>query len=127
LFCGDTLFVMGCGRLFEGTAEQMWHSLQKLKALPADTQIYCTHEYTQNNGRFALTLEPDNQALQEKMLQVAALRANNQPTVPSTMAEELATNPFLREGSTYIQKTLDLINAPPIEIFAKVRELKDRF
>jgi hydroxyacylglutathione hydrolase len=127
LFCGDTLFVMGCGRLFEGTAEQMWHSLQKLKALPADTQIYCTHEYTQNNGRFALTIEPDNQALQEKMQQVAALRANNQPTVPSTMAEELATNPFLREGSTSIQKTLNLINAPPIEIFAKVRELKDRF
>ncbi|MGR8941858.1 MAG: hydroxyacylglutathione hydrolase [Gammaproteobacteria bacterium] len=127
LFCGDTLFVMGCGRLFEGTAEQLWHSLQRLKALPADTLIYCTHEYTQNNGRFALTVEPDNQALQDKMRRVAALRANNQPTVPSTLAEELATNPFLREDSPSLRKTLGLLDSMPVEIFAKVRQLKDRF
>ena len=127
LFCGDTLFVMGCGRLFEGTAEQLWHSLQKLKKLPGKTQIYCTHEYTQNNGRFALTVEPDNLALQEKMHRVDKLRAQNQPTVPSTLAEELATNPFLREDSDSIRKTLGLHDAEPLKIFAKVRELKDRF
>ena len=85
LFCGDTLFVMGCGRLFEGNAEQLWHSLQKLKCLPEATRIYCTHEYTQNNGRFALNLEPDNQALQLKMAAVDQLRAKQHPTVPSTI------------------------------------------
>ncbi|MEC4748297.1 hydroxyacylglutathione hydrolase [Methylomicrobium sp. Wu6] len=127
LFCGDTLFVMGCGRLFEGTAEQLWHSLQRLKALPADTQFYCTHEYTQNNGRFALTLEPDNQALRERMQRVAALRANNRPTVPSTIGEELATNPFFREDSPSLQKAIGLVNATPVQIFAEVRRLKDRF
>ena len=100
LFCGDTLFVMGCGRLFEGTAEQLWHSLQKLKALPKATLVYCTHEYTQTNGRFALTVEPDNQHLQQKMLEVNRLRSNNKLTVPTTIAEELATNPFFREDSS---------------------------
>ncbi|WP_024297890.1 hydroxyacylglutathione hydrolase [Methylomicrobium lacus] len=127
LFCGDTLFVMGCGRLFEGTAEQLWQSLQRLKALPADTRIYCTHEYTQNNGRFALTLEPDNRALAEKMQRVAELRANNRPTVPSTIGEELATNPFFREDSPSLQKTLGLRDATPIQIFTEVRRLKDAF
>jgi hydroxyacylglutathione hydrolase len=127
LFCGDTLFVMGCGRLFEGTAEQMWDSLQRLKALPADTRIYCTHEYTQNNGRFALTVEPDNQALIEKMRRVAELRARNQPTVPSTIGEELATNPFFREDSPSIQESIGLRGAPPVQTFAEIRRLKDRF
>jgi hydroxyacylglutathione hydrolase len=121
LFCGDTLFVMGCGRLFEGTAEQLWHSLQKLKALPKATKVYCTHEYTQANGRFALTVEPDNQRLQQRMIEVNLLRSNKQPTVPTTIAEELATNPFFREDSLGLQKTLGMTNSKPVEIFAKVR------
>jgi hydroxyacylglutathione hydrolase len=127
LFCGDTLFVMGCGRLFEGTAEQLWHSLQKLKALPTSTLVYCTHEYTQTNGRFALTIEPDNQYLQQRMIEVNRLRSNNQPTVPTTIAEELATNPFLREDSPEIQKSIGMSNSKRTDIFTKVRRLKDSF
>lgn len=127
LFCGDTLFVMGCGRLFEGTAEQLWHSLQKLKALPKATKVYCTHEYTQTNSRFALTVEPDNQALQQRMVAVNRLRGNNQPTVPTTIAEELATNPFFREDSVHLQKIISMTNSKPVEVFAKVRRLKDNF
>jgi hydroxyacylglutathione hydrolase len=127
LFCGDTLFVMGCGRLFEGTAEQMWHSLQKLKALPEPTQIYCAHEYTQTNGRFALTVEPDNQELQQRMGIVNQLRAEHLPTVPSTIEQELATNPFFREDSLALQETIKMAGKKPVEVFAEVRRLKDRF
>ncbi|NOU23858.1 MAG: hydroxyacylglutathione hydrolase [Methyloglobulus sp.] len=125
LFCGDTIFVMGCGRLFEGTAEQLWHSLQKLKALPKATLVYCTHEYTQANGRFALTVDPDNQQLQQRMIEVNRLRSNKQPTVPTTIAEELATNPFFREDSADLQKTIGMTHSKPVEIFAKIRRLKD--
>lgn len=128
LFCGDTLFSMGCGRLFEGTAEQMWHSLQKLKALPGDTRIYCAHEYTQANGRFALTLEADNPDLQQRMHEVAALREKNRPTLPSTIALEMATNPFLREHSPSLRKAVTANDADtPAQVFAKARLLKDRF
>lgn len=127
LFCGDTLFVMGCGRLFEGTAEQMWHSLQKLKALPPSTQLYCAHEYTQANGRFALTVEPDNPQLQQRMGVINQLRANHLPTVPSTIEQELATNPFFREDSVALQETVKMVNKKPVEIFAEVRRLKDSF
>jgi len=127
LFCGDTLFVMGCGRLFEGTVEQMWHSLQKLKALPAATNIYCAHEYTQTNGRFALTVEPDNRELQQRMDVINQLRANHQPTVPSTIEQELATNPFFREDSLALQETINMVNKKPVEVFAEVRRLKDNF
>ena len=127
LFCGDTLFSMGCGRLFEGSAEQMWHSLQQLKKLPKETQIYCTHEYTQANGRFAKTLEPDNQRLLQRIQQVDQLRAANKTTIPSTIKQELATNPFLRENSLAIQKSIDLEGQSAIEVFRKIRELKDSF
>lgn len=127
LFCGDTLFVMGCGRLFEGTAKQMWHSLQKLKALPASTQIYCAHEYTQANGRFALTVEPDNRQLQQRMEVINQLRANHLPTVPSTIKQELATNPFFREDSLALQETIKRVGKKPVEVFAEVRRLKDCF
>jgi hydroxyacylglutathione hydrolase len=127
LFCGDTLFVMGCGRLFEGTAEQLWHSLQKLKALPKETLVYCTHEYTQANGRFALTVEPDNQHLRQRMIEVNHLRRNNEPTVPTTIGDELATNPFFREDSADLQKTISMVNSKPVDVFAKVRRLKDSF
>lgn len=127
LFCGDTLFVMGCGRLFEGTAEQMWNSLEKLKALPSSTRIYCTHEYTQANGRFALSVEPDNSHTQQKMLEVQQLRAENKPTVPSTIEEERATNPFLRADSISIQKTLGLEYQSPVCVFTELRKRKDSF
>jgi hydroxyacylglutathione hydrolase len=127
LFCGDTLFVMGCGRLFEGSAEQLWHSLQKLKALPESTRIYCTHEYTQNNGRFALSVEPDNHLLQQKMERVYQLRGMQQPTVPSTIAEELATNPFFREDSIALQQNLKMTGQKPVDVFTEIRRLKDRF
>ncbi|MDO9168488.1 MAG: hydroxyacylglutathione hydrolase [Methylobacter sp.] len=127
LFCGDTLFVMGCGRLFEGTAEQMWHSLQKLKALPASTRIYCAHEYTQANGRFSLTVEPDNRQLQQRMELINQLRAKHLPTVPSTIEQELATNPFFREDSLALRETIKMVNKKPVEVFAEVRRLKDSF
>lgn len=127
LFCGDTLFVMGCGRLFEGTAEQMWHSLQKLKALPEATRIYCTHEYSQKNAQFALTIEPNNQALQQRMQIINELRAKQQPTVPSSIGQELATNPFFRQDSLALQKTIHMQGQNPIQIFAETRRLKDNF
>ena len=127
LFCGDTLFVMGCGRLFEGTPEQMYASLQKLKALPAETKVYCAHEYTQANGKFALSVESDNQVLQDKLQCVAELRRNNLSTVPSTIAEEIATNPFFRTESLSIQKNLDLVGAEQVDIFTALRKRKDVF
>lgn len=127
LFCGDTLFALGCGRLFEGTAAQMWDSLSQLRALPADTRVYCAHEYTQSNGRFAIHVEPDNAALVARLEEVAALRAAGKPTVPSTLAEECATNPFLRPESTSIQRTLGLVGAPPAEVLGATRALKDGF
>ena len=128
LFCGDTLFSLGCGRLFEGSAEQMWHSLQKLKALPGATRIYCAHEYTQANGRFALSLEADNQDLQQRLADVEVLRANSQPTLPSTIALEMATNPFLREDSVSLREAISARpDDSPIAVFAKIRKLKDQF
>jgi hydroxyacylglutathione hydrolase len=99
LFVGDTLFAMGCGRLFEGTAAQMFKNMQLFRTLPPETVVYCAHEYTQANGRFALTVEPENEALQARMVEVDALRAAGEPTVPTTIGAELATNPFLRAES----------------------------
>ena len=99
LFTGDTLFAMGCGRLFEGTAEQMWGNMQRLAALPPETQVFCGHEYTQSNGRYALVAEPDNALIRERMALVDRQRAANEPTVPFTLAEERATNPFLRAAT----------------------------
>ena len=95
-FVGDTLFAMGCGRLFEGSAEQMFENMRKLEALPGDTQVYCAHEYTQSNGRYALVAEPDNMALVARMADVDAMRARGEATVPTTIALERATNPFMR-------------------------------
>lgn len=96
LFCGDTLFAMGCGRLFEGTAAQMFDSLGKLMTLPDETRVYCAHEYTESNGRFALTAEPENAALAARQAEVVAMRGRGEPTVPSTIGLERATNPFTR-------------------------------
>jgi len=99
IFVGDTLFAMGCGRLFEGTAAQMWSNMQRLAALPSDTLVYCAHEYTQSNGRYALHAEPANQALAARMRDVDAMRARGEATIPTTIALERATNPFMRAGS----------------------------
>jgi len=127
LFCGDTLFMLGCGRLFEGTAAQMWHSLQKITALPPQTQLYCAHEYTLANARFALSVEPDNQALQQRVLKCQQQRAAQQPTVPATLAEELACNPFLRPNSVAIQQQLQMLGQTEQAVFAQLRYLKDSF
>jgi len=99
LFPGDTLFAMGCGRLFEGNATQMFANMQRFATLPPETIVYCAHEYTQSNGRYALTAEPDNDAIRARMTAVDAARAAGQPTLPTTIAAELATNPFLRAAS----------------------------
>ncbi len=127
VFTGDTLFLMGCGRLFEGTPPMMWASLTKLMALPDDTRIYCGHEYTLNNGRFALTLEPGNKDLQARMKDVERLRAGGKPTVPATLALEKKTNPFLRVGSPEIRRTLGMERASDVDIFAEIRRRKDAF
>lgn len=127
LFCGDTLFALGCGRLFEGTPEQMWRSLSRLKALPAATRVYCAHEYTQANGRFALTVEPDNAALRERMEEVDERRRRGLPTVPSTLAAEQATNPFLRPDSPGLQAALGLVGHSAVEVFTATRARKDSF
>ena len=113
LFCGDTLFSLGCGRLFEGSAQQMWDSLSRLSALPDDTLVYCAHEYTESNGRFALSVDPDNPDLLARLAQVTRLRAQGRATVPTTMADERAANPFLRAGSA--------------DKFADLRRQKDVF
>ena len=98
-FVGDTLFAMGCGRLFEGTAAQMYDNMRKLEALPDSTKIYCAHEYTQSNGEYALAAEPDNLAIKERMAEVLTLRARGEATVPTTIRQERATNPFMRARS----------------------------
>jgi hydroxyacylglutathione hydrolase len=126
-FVGDTLFALGCGRLFEGTPGQMWSSLQKILRWPDDTRIYCAHEYTQSNARFALTVEPQNRSLQARAASVARLRAAGAATVPSTLGEERATNPFLRPQSGDLRATIGLDDAPDVEVFAKTRALKDAF
>lgn len=113
VFVGDTLFAMGCGRLFEGTAAQMFANMQRLAALPGETTVYCAHEYTQSNGRYALVAEPDNDALVARMAEVDAMRAQGLPTVPTTIALERATNPFMRAGS--------------VEELAERRAAKDSF
>jgi hydroxyacylglutathione hydrolase len=126
-FTGDTLFAMGCGRLFEGTPETMWQSLSKLMRLSDDTAIYCGHEYTLSNGRFALSVEPGNTALQARMKDVEAMRARNAPTIPSTMGLEKHTNPFLRAASPEIRRTLGLEKASDAEVFGELRRRKDSF
>ncbi len=127
VFTGDTLFSMGCGRLFEGTPEMMWASLSKLMRLEDETRVYCGHEYTLNNGRFALTLEPENSDLKARMTEVAALRAQNLPTIPTTIGTEKKTNPFLRPNSPAIRQTLGMVGASDTAVFAEMRRRKDFF
>ncbi|CAD0183825.1 Hydroxyacylglutathione hydrolase [Ruegeria sp. THAF57] len=127
VFTADSLMALGCGRLFEGTAPQMWASLSKLAALPHDTLVCSGHEYTQSNGKFALTVDPDNTALQVRVADIARARAANEPTVPSSLALEMATNPFLRATDPAIQAHLGMENADPAAVFAEIRARKDRF
>ena len=127
VFTGDTLFAMGCGRLFEGTAEMMWASLSKLMCLPDDARVYCGHEYTEANGRFALTVEPENRDLLARMADVRATRAKGLPTIPSTIGLEKKTNPFLRAQSPEIRHSLGLEEASNIDVFAETRRRKDKF
>ena len=127
LFCGDTLFGAGCGRLFEGTPAQMLASLQKLTALPVSTQVYCTHEYTLHNINFALSLEPSNVLLVKRQHDAKALLAAGQPTLPSTLALELATNPFLRSHMPEIQASLHIKTADSLQTFSAIRELRNSY
>lgn len=124
-FVGDALFAMGCGRLFEGTAEQMWTSLSKLAALPDETVVYCAHEYTAANARFALSVDGDNEALRERAAEVERLRANGSPTVPTRIDLEKQTNPFLR--APLLKKGIGLADAPDHAAFAELRRRKDTF
>jgi hydroxyacylglutathione hydrolase len=127
VFTGDTLFAMGCGRLFEGDPPTMWASLSKLMLLPDATRIYCGHEYTEANGRFALTVEPNNAALNARMAEVRVTRAEGRPTLPSNMGLEKQTNPFLRADSAEIRRSLGLETADNVAVFAETRRRKDNF
>jgi hydroxyacylglutathione hydrolase len=126
-FVGDTLFALGCGRLFEGTPAQMWASLQKIAAWPDATRLYCAHEYTAANARFALSVDPGNEALRSRSAEIERLRAAGKPTVPTTVALEKATNPFLRAASLSLKRSLGLPDASDVETFARARALKDAF
>ncbi|MDR0184937.1 hydroxyacylglutathione hydrolase [Lysobacter arvi] len=131
LFCGDTLFSLGCGRMFEGTAEQMYASLSRLAALPPETRVCCGHEYTLANAAFARVVEPGNPALRRRLEEATAMRANGRPTLPSTLADERAANPFLRVGSPEIRTSLtqQFGHAPAsdVDAFAALRRWKDGF
>ena len=126
-FAGDTLFTLGCGRVFEGTMDQMWSSLSKFRDMPGDTVIYCGHEYTQANARFALSVDPNNADLVARAAEIDALRAKGEPTVPTTISRELATNPFLRPDDAAIRSHLGLQDASDAEVFGEIRRRKDSF
>jgi hydroxyacylglutathione hydrolase len=127
VFVGDTLFSVGCGRLLEGDAKTMWSSLEKLAKLPPETTLYCGHEYTNANCRFALTVEPENDALQARAKEVAKLAERGAPALPTTIKQELDSNPFLRPSSPAIQKRLGMEGRPLNEIFGEIRRRKDQF
>jgi len=127
VFTADTLFALGCGRLFEAPPETMFASLGKLAALPGQTAVYCGHEYTLSNARFALSVDPGNERLKARAARVEALRARGKPTLPTTIAEELATNPFLRAADPAIRKTLGMEAASDAQVFAELRRRKDSF
>jgi hydroxyacylglutathione hydrolase len=126
-FCGDTLFALGCGRVFETPLAVMWNSLIKLANLPGETEVYCGHEYTEANARFVITIEPDNATLKDRVEEIAKLRAAGRATLPTTIAAELATNPFLRAEEPEVQRLLGMSGADPAAVFAEIRSRKDRF
>lgn len=126
-FVGDALFALGCGRIFEGTPAQMWQSLEKLRALPAETVVYCAHEYTQANARFAVTVDPENEELKARAEEIDLLRKRGEWTVPTTIEVEKATNPFLRPDEPGVQRAVGMIGAAPVDVFTEVRHRKDNF
>lgn len=127
LFAADTLFALGCGRLFERPAADMWHSLQKLAALPDETAVYFGHEYTLSNARFALTVDPDNMRLQERAREIEAARAVGRFTIPTTIGLEKETNPFLRATDPAIRRNLLMESRSNEDVFAEIRKRKDNF
>ena len=127
LFSGDTLFALGCGRLFEGTPFMMWESLQKLMRLPEKTIVYCSHEYTLANAYFSLSIDPSNELLKDRVKSIESLRKANIPTIPTELKVELDTNPFLRAANAQIRKNLNMQNNSDAEVFEKIRTLKDNF
>jgi hydroxyacylglutathione hydrolase len=127
LFAGDTLFALGCGRIIGSTADALYASLQKLAALPDDTSVYCGHEYTLSNARFALTVDPTNEALRLRALEVENLRAAGKMTLPTTIGREKATNPFLRAHEPAVQQAVGMAGRAPAAVFAELRERKNRF
>ena len=127
IFTGDTLFSLGCGRIFEGTSEQMFRSLNKLKNLPLDTKVYCGHEYTDQNLKFCLKFNPNNNFLKKKKDAIEISLKNKKPTIPSTIGDEIKANIFFRLNDPDVKKAIKLENSPDIEIFTKLRDLKDNF
>jgi hydroxyacylglutathione hydrolase len=127
LFCGDTLFSYGCGRMFEGSSDVMWKSLLKLRALPDDTQIYCGHEYTEANLRFAVDADPNNDGLWRRQADVQRIRAEGKPTIPATLGEEKKLNPFLRADQPELKKRFGGETKPDHEVFGAMRAAKDKF
>lgn len=127
LCSGDSLMALGCGRLFEGTAEQMWQTLSSFAALPGETRVCSGHEYTQANARFALSVEPENPDLLDRSRRIDLARAEGRPTVPATIAEEQATNPFLRATRSELKTALGMDGAADSEVFAQIRRMKDAF
>ena len=127
VFTGDTLFSLGCGRIFEGTYQLMFDSLNKIKSLPGETEIYCGHEYTNNNLEFCLKFNPNNNYLKQKEKIIKAKIKEKKPTIPTTIKDEIQTNIFLRYDDLDVKNTLNLKNAPDLEIFKKLRDLKDNF
>lgn len=127
VFTADSLMALGCGRLFEGTPQQMWASLSRLAALPPQTMVYSGHEYTRSNGAFAVTVDPGNPALQDRIRDIAKARENGVPTVPSSLQLELGTNPFLRAGDSAVRAHLGMEDAEDAAVFAEIRKRKDNF
>ncbi len=127
VFVGDTIFSLGCGRVIEGDHPMMWNSLKLLRALPDDTVLYCGHEYTLANGKFALTVDPSNAALKARFAEVETLRAADKPALPTTIAKEQATNPFLRADDPGLMKAVGMEGAKPAAVFAEIRTRKDKF
>lgn len=127
LFAGDTLFALGCGRLFEGSPADMHGSLARLAELPDDTRVYCGHEYTQSNARFAISVDPDNETLAKRMEDITELRSKRLPTLPTTIGFEKRTNPFMRTEDPAIRKQLGMETSSDLEVFTELRRRKDSF
>jgi hydroxyacylglutathione hydrolase len=126
-FVADTIFALGCGRVIEGTHEMMWNSIERLRQLPEETRLYCGHEYTLANAKFAVTVDPDNRQLAERLREVQQLREAGQPTLPTTVAREKATNPFLRADNPAVAAAVGMQGEDPARVFAEIRSRKDRF